>query len=111
MTNYIADFLQDNKQNVTEEKINQLYEKLIKDGYNITREVLGFVVLQRQQVTSDTLYNLKLDAQLVKALEVAIDKRIVTNYQYFHTAKTFEELKVLEDKALEELKEQAKTNK
>ena len=111
MTNYIADFLQDNKQNVTEEKINQLYEKLIKDGYNITREVLGFVVLQRQQVTSDTLYNLKLDAQLVKALEVAIDKRIVTNYQYFHTAKTFEELKVLEDKALEELKDQAKTNK
>ncbi len=116
MTNYIVDFLLENKQNVTKEKIDQLYATLVKDGYNITRETLGFVILQRQHATSDDIYNLTLDTQLVKALEVATDDRVATNYQYFHTPKTLEELKVLEEKVLkekelEEQKKKSETNK
>ncbi|MGL5955366.1 MAG: S41 family peptidase [Brevinema sp.] len=101
MTNYIIDLLQIHNNNPSEEAINQLYQQITQDGYNIPREVLNFIIMQRKEIISDNIYNLDLDMQLAKALDIAIEPRDTTKYQYFYEPKTIEELKEMEKKALE----------
>ncbi|MGL4676146.1 MAG: S41 family peptidase [Brevinema sp.] len=100
MTNYIVDLLQQHNNKPSKEVVDQLYQQIIKDGYSIPRKVLDFIIMQRQEIASDNIYNLDLDIQLAKALDVAVEVR-APEYQYFHEPKTLEELKEIEKKSLE----------
>lgn len=101
MTNYIVDLLQKNNNTPNTQQIDSLYTKLTNDGYNIPRNVLDYLIAQRKNAYSDNIYNLDIDQQLVKALDVAIIPHNLT-YQSFNKPKTIEELQIIEEKALEE---------
>ncbi len=102
ITNYIPNLLQKSP-NPSKEEIDTLYTTITEEGFNIPRDTLGFLVLQRKNAASDEVYNLQLDAQLVKALDVNINQERKQNYNYHHTPKTGEELKEMKKKALEAL--------
>lgn len=107
MTNYIPDFLQ-TYNDPTLEQIDELFETVTKEGYTIPRDVLNNMVFQRKNIASDEVYNLDIDTQLQKALSVTLEPRENTNYTYFHTPKTMEELQEIEKKTLEEAKKDLK---
>ncbi len=107
MTNYIVNLLQENK-NPSKDVVDTLYNKLVGEGYNIPRHVLDNLIMQRQDSASSSVYNLKLDNQLVSALDVAIEPTDSSKYQYFKEPKTVDELKIIEEKALELYKQQQK---
>lgn len=108
MTNYIPDLLQKYDNDPPDAEINGLHQSLVENGYNISRDTLYYLIAQRRNVISDEVYHLETDPQLVRALEISADQEVATKLSYYRTPKTMEELKIIEEKALEEYQKRSK---
>ncbi|MGL4366660.1 MAG: S41 family peptidase [Brevinemataceae bacterium] len=103
MANHIPNFLQTNK-NPTQKDIDQLYQTLNELGFgNVPKKTVKSLIRQRQNFTISSIYDLELDNQLVKALEVVSTNTNSKPLTYYHKPKDLKEL--------EQIEKQAKQNK
>lgn len=109
ISNIIPNFLEKTT-NPSSVQINDFYQELTNKGYQFSEKILKNLIKQRQNFTLTNIYDLTLDAQLVKGLDTVLLPHEEKKYTYYDTPKTLEELQIEEKKALEEY-ENSLTNK
>jgi len=103
ISNIIPNFLEKNNDPKTED-IKALYNELSNKKYDFAPEILEYLIKQRQSFTSTNIYDLSMDAQLVKGLDTIVLPQDEEKTIYYTKPKTLGELQIEEKKALEEYK-------